>query len=112
MTFTNQLICAIDQKHYAVNCIALNLSPDCWYFVREELALFHAVLYLVSLDYNMKYGLIDSPGSLFHGREAFRLINEAIKDNAIRDTLIAAVSLVITREVSVPYGLGCLSTCI
>ncbi|KAL7920308.1 hypothetical protein ACQKWADRAFT_299085 [Trichoderma austrokoningii] len=86
------------QKHYAVNCIALNLSPDCWYFVREELALFHAVLYLVSLDYNMKYGLIDSPGSLFHGREAFRLINEAIKDNAIRDTLIAAVSLVITRE--------------
>lgn len=51
----------------------------------------------------MKYGLIDSPGSLFHGREAFRLINEAIKDNTIRDTLIAAVSLVITREVRVSY---------
>lgn len=56
----------------------------------------------------MKYGLIDSPGSLFHGREAFRLINEAIKENAIRDTLIAAVSLVITREVRVLYNLDCL----
>lgn len=56
----------------------------------------------------MKYGLIDSPGSLYHGREAFRLINEAIKNNTIRDTLIAAVSLIITREVRVPYGLDCL----
>lgn len=57
----------------------------------------------------MKYGLIDSPGSLYHGREAFRLINEAIKENAIRDTLIAAVSLVITREVRRLHNLDCLS---
>lgn len=58
----------------------------------------------------MKYGLIDSPGSLFHGREAFRLINEAIEENAIRDTLIAAVSLVITREVRAPYDVNLMST--
>jgi hypothetical protein len=94
------LIGVLDQKVYAVNCIALNLSSDCWYYVREELALFHAVLYLVSLDHNMKYGLIDSPGSLYHGREAFMLINEALKEGILRDTLIAAVSLVVAREVS------------
>lgn len=87
---------------YAVNCIALDLTPDCWYYVREELALFHAVLYLVALDHNMKYGIIDSPTSLYHGREAFRLINEALQDGTIRDTLIAAVSLIVSREVRYP----------
>ncbi|KAL7785903.1 hypothetical protein V8C37DRAFT_393128 [Trichoderma ceciliae] len=86
------------QKVYAVNCIALNLTSDCWYYVREELALFHAVLYLVALDHNMKYGLADSPGSLYHGREAFRLINEGLQEGVLRDTLIAAVSLVVSRE--------------
>ncbi|KAL7941150.1 hypothetical protein V8C42DRAFT_197485 [Trichoderma barbatum] len=86
------------QQVYAVNCIALNLSPDCFYYVREELAMFHAVMYLVGLDHNLKYGLMDSPGSLYHGREAFRLINEGLEEGIIRDTLIAAVSLVIARE--------------
>ncbi|KAF3070019.1 hypothetical protein CFAM422_006763 [Trichoderma lentiforme] len=86
------------QQVYAVNCIALNLSPDCFYYVREELAMFHAVMYLVSLDHNLKYGLTDSPGSLYHGREAFRLINEGLEAGVIRDTLIAAVSIVISRE--------------
>ncbi|KAL7931555.1 hypothetical protein V8C35DRAFT_112131 [Trichoderma chlorosporum] len=86
------------QQVYSVNCIALNLSPDCFYYVREELAMFHAVMYIVSLDHNLKYGLTDSPGSLYHGREAFRLINEGLEAGVIRDTLIAAVSLVISRE--------------
>ncbi|UKZ57308.1 hypothetical protein TrVGV298_011161 [Trichoderma virens] len=86
------------QQAYAVNCIALNLSPDCFYYVREELAMFHAVMYLVSLDHNLKYGITDSPGSLYHGREAFRLINEGLEAGVIRDTLIAAVSIVISRE--------------
>lgn len=63
--------------------------------------MFHAVMYLVSLDHNLKYGLTDSPGSLYHGREAFRLINEGLEAGVIRDTLIAAVSIVISREVRV-----------
>ncbi|PTB65555.1 hypothetical protein BBK36DRAFT_1169268 [Trichoderma citrinoviride] len=86
------------QHAYSVNCIALNLTPECFYYVREEVAMFHAVMYLVSLDYNLRYGFIDSPGSLYHGREAFRLINKGLEVGVIRDTLIAAVSLIIARE--------------
>ena len=61
--------------------------------------MFHAVMYLVSLDHNLRYGFIDSPGSLYHGREAFRMINKGLEVGVIRDTLIAAVSLIIAREV-------------
>lgn len=67
--------------------------------------MFHAVMYLVSLDHNLKYGLTDSPGSLYHGREAFRLINEGLEAGVIRDTLIAAVSIVISREVKLELNI-------
>ncbi len=88
---------------YRMNSVAVNAEGDFFSYVKSDPALFHSILYLVALNYDLKTGVRDSPICLFHGGEAFRIINERIADSngAYNDQTISAVAMLVNKEVSV-----------
>lgn len=82
-----------------MNTVALGLG-HCMDVAVSDLALFHAVLYLVALDYNLKRGETDDLGCLYHNVEACRLISQRIQQGIFTDTTIAAIAIIATKEVS------------
>lgn len=69
--------------------------------MRTDDALFHSILYLVALHRDMRYGLSESSVSLYHGGEAFRIINERLRNGLVFDDVtIAAVAMLVNKEVS------------
>ncbi|KAL7928560.1 hypothetical protein V8C35DRAFT_317859 [Trichoderma chlorosporum] len=87
------------KQSYSQDFLDLNVGGGyCLFDVRQHRALFHSILYLVALDYNLRRGYKDTFGCLFHSSEAFRLINEHIRNGVMDDTTIAAVALIAAKE--------------
>ncbi|KAL7784321.1 hypothetical protein V8C37DRAFT_396122 [Trichoderma ceciliae] len=87
------------KQSYAKDVLHLNVGGGyCLFDARENRALFHAILYLVALDYNLRRGSKNGLGCLYHSSEAFRLINEQIRNGCIEDATVAAVALIATKE--------------
>lgn len=83
-----------------MNSIAINAEGNFFSFVKTDPALFHSILYLVALHRDIYYGLADSPICLYHGSEAFRIINERLENNFVFDDVtIAAVAMLVNKEV-------------
>lgn len=91
-----------DNTSYWMNSIAVNSEGNFFSFVKTDPALFHSILYLVASHYNLKHGLTDSPECLYHGSEAFRLINQRLDDSngGFSDMTLAAVAMLSNKEVS------------
>jgi hypothetical protein len=87
-----------------MNSVAVNPEGNFFSYVKTDTALFHSILYLVALHYDLKYGQQDSPSSLYHGGEAFRIINERLTDvnGVFSDQTIGAVAMLVNKEVSQP----------
>ncbi|PVH89111.1 hypothetical protein DL98DRAFT_96440 [Cadophora sp. DSE1049] len=85
---------------YTMNSIAINAEGDFFSYVRTDPALFHSILYLVAMHSDLKNGIADSPVCLYHGSEAFRLINERLGDPnpVLSDATIAAVAMFVNKE--------------
>ena len=93
-----------DGSIYRMNSVAVNAEGNFFSFVKEDPALFHSILYLVALHFDLRYELGESPVCLYHGGEAFRIINERLADsNAVfSDQTIGAVAMLVNKEVSQP----------
>ncbi|CZR53411.1 uncharacterized protein PAC_03289 [Phialocephala subalpina] len=93
---------------YTMNSVAINAEGNFFSFVKTDPALFHSILYLVALHHDLCYGLVDSPICLYHGVEAFRIINERLENNFVFDDVtIAAVAMLVNKEnLSGRYGLS------
>lgn len=87
-----------------MNSIAINAEGDFFSYIKADPALFHSILHLVALHSNLKSGLQDSPACLYHGSEAFRVINERLGDpsGTYSDATIAAVAMLVNKEASPP----------
>jgi hypothetical protein len=87
-----------------MNSLATIAEGDFFSHVKTDPALFHSILYLVALHFDLNYGLKDSPACLYHGREAFRLINERLGDSqaGFNNVTIAAVAMLVNKEVHLP----------
>jgi len=92
----------LDNTAYFMNSIAINAEGNFFSFVKTDPALFHSILYLVALHYNLKRGLLDSPECLYHGSEAFKLINRRLDGPhaTFSDMTLAAVAMLANKEVS------------
>ncbi|KAL7816071.1 hypothetical protein V8C44DRAFT_348299 [Trichoderma aethiopicum] len=87
------------KQSYSRDSLDLNVGGGyCLFDAREHRALFHSILYLVALDFNLRRGFTDTLGCLYHSSEAFRLINEKIRDDMIEDATMAAIALVAIKE--------------
>ncbi|OAQ58647.2 fungal specific transcription factor domain-containing protein [Pochonia chlamydosporia 170] len=89
--------------HYYHGCsmslVAYNIGGrECLTNAREHPALFHSILYVVSLVYNLDHDPKERSGSLFHSIEAFRAINTHLQKGTFSDMTIAAVALMATKE--------------
>jgi hypothetical protein len=84
-----------------MNSVAINAEGDFFSHVKTDPALFHSILYLVALHFDLKYRLRDSPATLYHGGEAFRMINERLgnAEAGFSDMTIAAVAMIVNKEV-------------
>jgi hypothetical protein len=83
-----------------MNMAALAFPNDCLSNAVTDLALLHAILYIVSTDLDIKRGILDSALSVHHGAEAMRLVNKYLnRTGSLPDTIIAAVAIIATREV-------------
>ncbi|TFA97880.1 hypothetical protein CCMA1212_010392 [Trichoderma ghanense] len=99
------------KQSYSRDFLDLNVGGGyCLFDAREHRALFHSILYLVALDFNLRRGFTDDIGCLYHSTEAFRLINEKIRNDIIEDATIAAVALVAAKEALSPFPYASLST--
>jgi len=89
---------------YRMNSIAVNAEGDFFSYVKIDPALFHSILYLVALNSDLRNGVQDSAVCLYHGGEAFRLINERLADDeeVFSDQTIGAVAMLVNKEVSYP----------
>ncbi|KAG4431745.1 hypothetical protein IFR05_012779 [Cadophora sp. M221] len=85
---------------YTMNSIAINAEGDFFSYIKTDPTLFHSILYLVALHSDLKSGLQDSPACLYHGSEAFRVINERLGDSSgvFSDATIAAVAMLVNKE--------------
>jgi hypothetical protein len=93
-----------DKQSYIKEFLELNVGGGYTLFdARENCALFHAILYLVALDYVLRRGFEDDLGCLYHSSEAFRLINNQIRSGKIEDSTIAAVAMISTKEVRLSF---------
>lgn len=83
-----------------MNSVAINAEGNFFSYVKTDAALFHSILYLVALHSDLQYGLTDSPACLYHGGQAFRLINERLGDpgGVFNDMTIAAVAMLVNKE--------------
>jgi hypothetical protein len=86
-----------------MNSVAINPDGDFFSHARTDPALLHSILHLVALHYNLKRGVSDSPESLYHGGEAFRLISQRLQDGIFSDMTIAAVAMLVTKEVGFSF---------
>ncbi|UKZ74524.1 hypothetical protein TrVFT333_002194 [Trichoderma virens FT-333] len=87
------------KQSYSKDFLDLNIGGGyCLFDARKHRALFHSILYLVALDYNLRRGFSDTFGCLYHSSEAFRLINEQIRNGMIGEATIAAVALIAAKE--------------
>ncbi|KAL7953657.1 hypothetical protein V8C34DRAFT_296464 [Trichoderma compactum] len=87
------------KQSYSKDFLSLNVGGGyCLFDAREHRALFHSILYLVALDFNLRRGFSDAFGCLYHSSEAFRLINEQIQSATFEDATIAAVALIGAKE--------------
>ncbi|KAL7917077.1 hypothetical protein ACQKWADRAFT_307679 [Trichoderma austrokoningii] len=87
------------KQSYVKEFLELNVGGGYTLFdARENCALFHAILYLVALDYVLRRGFEDDLGCLYHSSEAFRLINDQIRSGKIEDSTVAAVAMISTKE--------------
>lgn len=84
-----------------MNSIAVNPDGDFFSHAKTDPALLHSILYLVALHHDLKTGVSDSSECLYHGKEAFRLINQRLQDGVFCDMTIAAVAMLVTKEVRV-----------
>lgn len=82
-----------------MNSVAINPEGTLFSQAKTDPAILHSILYLVSLHLNYAVGMTDSPESLYHGGEAFKLINQRIQQGVFSDTTIAAVAMLVTKEV-------------
>jgi hypothetical protein len=89
-----------DHHSYSMNSIAINPDGDFFYHARTDSALLHSVLYLVALYHDLILGRVDSPECLYHGGRAFEIINHRLKEGVFSDMTIAAVAMLVTKEVS------------
>lgn len=101
----------------SMSLAAYNIGgSECLTCARTDPALFHSILYVVSLVYNLTENPKDKSGSLFHSIEAFRAINDQLEKGTFANTTIAAVALLATKEVrsfqwdkisaTMPYNYG------
>ncbi|KAL7948157.1 hypothetical protein V8C42DRAFT_316828 [Trichoderma barbatum] len=87
------------KQSYVKDFLDLNVGGGyCLFDARKHCALFHSILYLVALDFNLRRGFTDDLGCLYHSSEAFRLINEQIRNGIIEDATLAAVALIAAKE--------------
>ncbi|KAL6819905.1 hypothetical protein V8C40DRAFT_251938 [Trichoderma camerunense] len=87
------------KQSYSKDFLDLNVGGGyCLFDAREHRALFHSILYLVALDFNLRRGFSDTFGCLYHSSEAFRLINDRIQSANFEDATIAAVALIGAKE--------------
>lgn len=82
-----------------MNSVAINPEGDFFSYARTDPALLHSILYLVALHHDLQLGVSDSYESLYHGGEAFRVINQRLQDGVFSDMTIAAVAMLVTKEV-------------
>jgi hypothetical protein len=87
---------------YSMNSVAVNAERDFFSYVKIDPALFHSILYLVALHYDLRNGVQDSAVCLYHGGEAFRIINERLVDvnGVFSDQTIGAVAMLVNKEVT------------
>jgi hypothetical protein len=83
-----------------MNSVAVNPTGDFFSQAKTDPAVLHSILYLVALHHDLKLGIIDSSESLYHGSEAFKIINEKLEEGFFGDMTIAAVAMLVTKEVS------------
>ncbi|KAE9375227.1 hypothetical protein N431DRAFT_555700 [Stipitochalara longipes BDJ] len=85
---------------YTMNSVAVNAERDFFSYVKTDPALFHSILYLVALHFDLRYGVQDSAVCLYHGGEAFRIINERLADvnGVFSDQTIGAVAMLVNKE--------------
>jgi hypothetical protein len=89
-----------------MNSVAVNAEGDFFSYVKTDPALFHSILYLVALHYNLKHGVADSVECVYHGSEAFRIVNQRLveESDGFSDTTIAAVAMLSNKEVSFQFA--------
>lgn len=83
-----------------MNSVAVNPQGNFFSHARTDPALLHSILYLVALHRGLKIGITDSSEALYHGGEAFRVINQRLQDGIFTDMTIAAVAILVTKEAS------------
>lgn len=83
-----------------MNSVAINSDGDFFSHARTDPALLHSILYLVALHHDLMLGVSDSPEALYHGGEAFRVINKRLQEGVFSDMTIAAVAMLVTKEAS------------
>ena len=90
-----------------MNSVAINPDGDFFSHARSDPALLHSILYLVALHHDLQLGISDSVECLYHGGEAFRVINQRLQDGVFCDMTIAAVAMLVTKEVRPPIKIFC-----
>lgn len=82
-----------------MNSIAVNADGSFFTLARSDPALLYSVLHLVALHHDLKSGISESPHTLYHGGEAFRIINERLRnEKEFSDMTIAAVAMLANKE--------------
>lgn len=61
--------------------------------------MLYAILYIISIELDLRRGTAGSRSSLYHGAAAFRLINNQLASSALDDCVVAAISIVAAAEV-------------
>jgi hypothetical protein len=86
-----------------MNGIAINADGDFFNHARSDPALLHSVLHLVALYLDLNSGKPESQESLYHGSEAFQIINQRLRTSeTFSNMTIASVAMLANKEVS-PY---------
>jgi hypothetical protein len=87
---------------YTTNSLAINPDSTIFSTAAADAALFHSLLYLVALHFDVKRGMSESQESLHHGGKALSIINERLGSSKhdISDSTISSVALLVNKEVS------------
>jgi hypothetical protein len=96
--------CPPDLTTYNMNSVAINTEGDFFSYVKIDPALFHSILYMVALHYDLRNGVQDSAVCLYHGGEAIRTVNERLADvnGVFSDQTLGAVAMLVNKEVFQP----------
>jgi hypothetical protein len=87
---------------YTTNSLAINPDGTIFSTATADASMFHSLLYLVALHFDVKRGMSESHESLHHGGKALSIINERLGDSKrdISDSTISSVALLVNKEVS------------